>query len=59
MIDIFYSSNDQILVSQSETDLIKLNKEDVIWIDLFSPEGDEKRAVESFLGTDIQSRAQA
>lgn len=59
MIDIFYSSNDQILVSQSETDLIKLNKEDVIWIDLFSPEGDEKRAVESFLGTEIQSRAQA
>lgn len=39
--------------------MIKLNKEDVIWIDLFSPEGDEKRAVESFLGTEIQSRAQA
>ena len=33
--------------------------EDVIWIDLFSPYGDEKRTVEKFLDTEIQSRAQA
>ena len=33
--------------------------EDVVWIDLFSPSGDEKRATESFLNTEIQSRAQA
>jgi magnesium transporter len=31
----------------------------VVWIDLFSPSGDEKRAVETYLGTTIQNRAQA
>ena len=32
---------------------------DVLWIDLFSPTGEEKRATEAFLGTTLQSRAQA
>ena len=48
-----------ILVSQSETDLAGLRLEDVVWIDLFAPEGEEKRAVEKFLGVEIQSRATA
>ena len=59
MVDIFYKKNGMIQVSQSETDLAALRREDVIWIDLFAPEGDEKRAVEKFLGVEIQSRATA
>jgi magnesium transporter len=34
-------------------------REDVLWIDLLDPTGEEKRATERFLGTEIQSRAQA
>ena len=59
MIERFYKENGQMMVSRSETDFGKIRCEDVVWIDLFSPSGDEKRAVEAFLGTTIQSRAQA
>jgi len=59
MIEIFYRSNGQILVSQSESSFGELQISDVIWIDLFGPTGEEKRAAEAFLGTTIQSRAQA
>ena len=47
------------MVSQSEADFATIPYDDVIWIDLFSPSGEEKRAVEQFLGTTIQNRAQA
>ena len=59
MIEIFYRKNGQMMVSQSEADFAVINFNDVIWIDLFTPSGEEKRAVESFLGTTIQNRAQA
>lgn len=59
MIEIFYKNNGQMMVCQSETDFATINKQDVVWIDLYSPSGDEKRATETFLGTTIQSRAQA
>ena len=59
MIDIFYKKDGQMMVSQSEADFAKIPYDDVIWIDLFSPSGEEKRAVEQFLGTTIQNRAQA
>ena len=59
MIDIFYRINGMIELSKQETDLRTFKRSDVVWIDLFEPEGDEKRAVESFLGVEIQSRAQA
>ncbi|MBO7640276.1 MAG: magnesium and cobalt transport protein CorA [Bacteroidales bacterium] len=59
MVDIFYKKDGMILLSQSETDLAKLLLQDVVWIDLFAPDGDEKRAVEKFLGVEIQSRATA
>ena len=59
MIEIFYKKDGQIMVSQLETDLSSIKYEDVVWIDLFVPSGEEKRAVESFLGTVIQNRAQA
>lgn len=39
--------------------LKELGFDDVLWIDLFSPTGEEKREVEDFLETTLQSRAQA
>ena len=59
MLNIFYRENGKIFVSQSEKDFAKLALEDTVWIDLVDPSGAEKRAVEAFLGTEIQSRAQA
>ena len=59
MIEIFYKKDGQIMVSQSEADFATIPYDDVIWIDLFSPSGEEKRATEIFLGTTIQNRAQA
>jgi magnesium transporter len=59
MIEIFYKKDGQMMVSQSEADFATILYDDVIWIDLFSPSGEEKRAVEQFLGTTIQNRAQA
>ena len=46
-------------MSQSMADLETFKMDDVIWIDLFSPSGDEKRDTEKFLNTEIQSRARA
>ena len=59
MIEIFYKENGQMKVSQSEADFATIQFNDVVWIDLLSPSGEEKRATESFLGTIIQNRAQA
>ena len=59
MIQIFYNSNGQIEVSESIDILKKIQVKDTLWLDLFSPSGDEKRAVEDFLDTTLQSRAQA
>ena len=59
MIEIFYKKDGQMMVSQSETDFASIPYADVVWIDLFVPSGEEKRAVEHFLGTVIQNRAQA
>ena len=59
MLNIFYRQNGKIGVSQSENDLSKITLENTVWIDLVDPSGAEKRAVEAFLGTEIQSRAQA
>ena len=59
MIEIFYRKDGQMMLSQSEADFALIPYDNVIWIDLFAPSGDEKRAVEQFLGTTIQNRAQA
>ena len=59
MIEIFYKANGQMEMSQSVAVLSDLTPEKVVWIDLFAPSGDEKRAAEAFVGTTIQSRAQA
>jgi len=59
MISIFYRQGAEIIVSQFETEFASISKKDVLWIDLLSPTGDEKRATEAYLGTEIQSRATA
>ena len=59
MLNIFYRENGKIGVSQSEKAFAKIALENTVWIDLVDPSGAEKRAVEAFLGTEIQSRAQA
>ena len=59
MIEIFYKSKGQVLPSNEVALLNDLGFDDVLWIDLFEPTGDEKRAVEEYLETTLQSRAQA
>lgn len=59
MIAIFYRLNGKLLVSQSETELSKISRDNVLWIDILSPSGEEKHTVDEFLGEEIQSRAQA
>ena len=59
MIKIFYRLGAEIKLAQSITEFASIGKENVLWIDLLEPTGDEKRAVESYLGTEIQSRAEA
>ncbi|MCQ2159124.1 MAG: magnesium and cobalt transport protein CorA [Bacteroidales bacterium] len=59
MIRIFYKQQGEIMFSQSCSELTSLGRKDVLWIDLLDPIGDEKRSTEAFIGTEIQSRAQA
>ena len=59
MINIFYRLGSEIVFAQSETEFARLSRDSVLWIDLLDPSGEEKRATELFLGTEIQSRAQA
>ena len=59
MLSVFYRENGRIQYVDTEKELRGLRLEDVVWIDLVQPSGTEKRAVEGFLGTEIQSRAQA
>ncbi len=59
MVQIFYKEKGKIQISQSLVFLDELGIDDVLWIDLFSPDGEEKRAVETFLDASLSSRAQA
>ena len=59
MVHIFYNSNGQILTAESTDILKQITAKDALWLDLFDPDGDEKREVEEFLGVNLQSRAQA
>ena len=59
MIQIFYKEDRRIVPSEDMTLLKELGFDDVLWIDLYSPTGEEKREVEEFLETTLQSRAQA
>lgn len=59
MIKIFYRQGPEILLSRKLAELDAVGRENVLWIDLVVPTGEEKRGVESFLGVEIQSRAEA
>ena len=59
MVSIFYKDNGRIVLSALEKDLATIPGKEVVWVDLVDPTGDEKRAVETFLGLEIQTRAQA
>lgn len=59
MIQIFYKSDGQMTVSCSKSDFGTLSRESVVWIDLFSPTGEEKRAAEEFLDCSLQARSKA
>lgn len=59
MIKFFYRRGSEIIAGQSKTEFATISKENVLWIDLLEPTGDEKRAVEAYLNTEIQSRDQA
>ncbi len=59
MTTIFYRANGTVLDTRDLELLKELQVADVLWIDMIDVEGDEKRAVEAFLGTKLQTRAQA
>lgn len=59
MLEIFYKDKGQLTVTSQLEALETLGFDDVLWIDLTSPTGEEKRATEEFLDTTLQSRAQA
>lgn len=59
MIAIFYRQDGKLSVSQSETELSRMDRHQVLWVDLLTPSGEEKHLVDDFLGIEIQSRAQA
>ena len=59
MIQIFYKENGKVEISQDLKFLDELGMDDLLWVDLYSPDGEEKRTVEAFLDTSLSSRAQA
>jgi magnesium transporter len=59
MLQIFYKNKGQLLSSDDIAKLDTLGYDDILWIDLTSPSGEEKRAIEEYLNTTLQSRAQA
>lgn len=60
MIEIFYRTAESKYDSTTNLEsLATFPRESVLWLDLFDPTGDEKRAVESYLNTTLQTRAQA
>ena len=59
MIQVFYKSKGQILTTSDVNELTEnLGFDDVLWIDLYEPDRVETQAVEEFLETTLQSRAQ-
>lgn len=59
MISIFYRRDGKIELTQSVREMLGIPPGDIVWIDMLEPTGEEKHAVEDYLGTEIQSRAQA
>jgi magnesium transporter len=59
MLEIFYKQKGQLITTSEISALDNLGYDDILWIDLTSPTGEEKRAIEEYLNTTLQSRAQA
>ncbi len=59
MLEIFYKLKGQLVTTDELSALDRLGYDDILWIDLTSPTGEEKRGIESYLNTTLQSRAQA
>ncbi|MDP3397659.1 MAG: CorA family divalent cation transporter [Bacteroidales bacterium] len=59
MLEIFYKNKGQLVTTNELSALDNLGYDDILWIDLLSPSGEEKRGIESYLNTTLQSRAQA
>ncbi|MDR0738394.1 MAG: magnesium and cobalt transport protein CorA [Prevotellaceae bacterium] len=59
MITTYYKALKQINSSNELGLLEELGYDDILWIDLNSPTGEEKRAVEDYLETPLQTRAKA
>jgi magnesium transporter len=59
MVLFYYKSGSKILQSSDLKLLNDLGFEDIVWIDLNDPLGKEKRAIEAYLNTELQTRAQA
>lgn len=59
MILFYYKSGNKIQQSSDLKLMNDLGFEDIVWIDLNDPLGKEKRAIEAFLNTELQTRAQA
>jgi len=59
MLEIFYKQKGKLTTTCELEALEALGYDDILWIDLTSPSGEEKRAIEEYLNTTLQSRAQA
>ncbi len=59
MIEIYYKDKGELIITNELNTLDSLGYDDILWIDLTSPTGEEKRAIEGYLNTTLQSRAQA
>jgi magnesium transporter len=59
MLEIFYKNKGQLVTTNELSALDNLGYDDILWIDLLSPSGEEKRGIEGYLNTTLQSRAQA
>ncbi|MDR3181115.1 MAG: magnesium and cobalt transport protein CorA [Prevotellaceae bacterium] len=59
MITTYYKALKQINSSNELSLLEELGYDDILWIDLNCPTGEEKRAIEDYLETPLQTRAKA
>jgi magnesium transporter len=59
MVSFFYKAFNKIAQSSDLKLLNNLGYDDILWIDLNDPYGKEKRAIEAYLNTDLQTRAMA
>ena len=59
MISIYYKALKKIIPEADVKVFDDLNPEEILWIDLVNPSLKEKKALESFLGTNLASRQKA